>query len=91
MAHRFKKGTNVSTIYDWATMAIFAALIVLFLHRSMAPGEPRDHILQYLPPAIGCAIANYVGNEGMGLMAGIIMLAVIAYIFHILKPFSSEP
>lgn len=80
----------MSTIYDWATMAIFAALIVLFLHRSMAPGEPRDHILQYAPPAIGCAIANYVGNEGMGLLAGIIMLAVIAYIFHILKPFSSD-
>lgn len=81
----------MSTIYDWATMAIFAALIVLFLHRSMAPGEPKDHILQYLPPAIGCALANYVGNEGYGLMAGIIMLAVIAYIFHILKPFNTEP
>ncbi|MFN3514873.1 MAG: XrtV sorting system accessory protein [Phenylobacterium sp.] len=80
----------MSTIYDWASMAIFAGLVVLFLHRSMAPGEPRDRIIHYLPPAIGCALANYVGNQGLGLLAGIIMLAVVAYIFHILKPFSQE-
>lgn len=79
---------RMQTIYDWASMAVFAGLIVLFLQRSMAPGEPQDHILHYLPPALGCAFANYVGNSGQGVLAGIILLAVLGYILHILKPFS---
>lgn len=76
------------TIYDWVTMAVFAGLIILFLQRSTSKEEPKDHIWQYMPPAIGCALANYVGNEGYGVWAGIIVLAVIAYIFQVLKPFS---
>lgn len=76
------------TIYDWVTMAIFAGLIVLFLQRSTGPEEPKDHILQYLPPAIGCALANYVGNEGQGVLAGVIILAVLAYVMQVLRPFS---
>lgn len=75
------------TIYDWVTMAVFAGLIILFLQRSTGPDEPKDHILQYMPPAIGCALANYVGNQGMGILAGVIILAVVAYVLHILKPF----
>jgi len=77
----------VHTIYDWVTMAVFAGLIILFLQRSTGPDEPKDHILQYMPPAIGCALANYVGNQGMGILAGVIILAVVAYVLHILKPF----
>ena len=75
------------TIYDWVTMAVFAGLIILFLQRSTGPEEPNDHLWQYMPPAIGCALANYLGNHGQGLWAGIIVLAVIAYIFQVLKPF----
>lgn len=76
------------TIYDWVTMAIFAGLIVLFLQRSTGTEEPKDHILQYLPPSIGCALANYVGNEGQPIWAGVIILAVLAYVMQVLKPFS---
>jgi hypothetical protein len=84
----------VKTIYDLLTMAIFAGLVVLFLQRSTA-AEPRDHMYQYAPPAIGCAVANYVGNQAVersnnvlaGLAIGII-LAVIAYILYVLKPFN---
>jgi hypothetical protein len=77
----------VHTIYDWVTMAVFAGLIILFLQRSTGPEEPSDHIWQYLPPAIGCALANYLGNHDQGLWAGIIVLAAVAYIFQVLKPF----
>lgn len=75
-------------------MAIFAGLVVLFLQRSTA-AEPRDHMYQYAPPAIGCAVANYIGNEavknGNNLLAGlavVIILAVVGYILYVLKPFS---
>jgi len=85
----------VHTINDWMTMGVFAGLIVLFLHRSMAAGEPKDHLWQYLPPALGCAIANYIGNHhdeipNGGVWAGLILLGVIGYILVVLKPFDQS-
>jgi divalent metal cation (Fe/Co/Zn/Cd) transporter len=82
-----REAADVHTINDWMTMGVFAGLIVLFLHRSMGPAEPRDHLWQYLPPAVGCAIANYIGNQGFGVWAGLILLGVIGYILVVLKPF----
>lgn len=76
------------TIYDWVAMAVFAGLIILFLQRSTGTEEPKDHLWQYMPPALGCALANYVGNEGQGLLSAVIILAVVAYIMQVLKPFS---
>jgi hypothetical protein len=78
---------DVKTIYDLVTMVIFAGLVVLFLQRSTAP-EPRDHMYQYAPPAIGCAVANYMGNQGQDWVAVIIIVAVVGYILYVLKPFN---
>jgi hypothetical protein len=78
----------LQTIYDWVTVAIFGALIVLFLHRSTAQEEPKDNIFQYLPACIGCALANYVGNQGYGAVAFAIVVAVLAYVIVVLKPFN---
>ena len=87
----------MQTIFDVATVALFACLVVLFLQRSVAP-EPRDHMYQYAPPAIGCAVANYFGNQGVKLdnqglvvMAWVLIACVIAYVFYVLKPFSRAP
>jgi hypothetical protein len=77
----------VETVYDWITVAIFGGLVVLFLQRSVAEGEPQDTILHYLPPAIGCAAANYVGNHGQGPLSAAIVVAVLVYILFVLKPF----
>jgi len=82
----------VETVYDWITVAIFGGLVVLFLHRSVQPGEPQDTILHYLPPAAGCALANWVGNPppagaGQGLISFLIVLTVLVYIAVILRPF----
>jgi hypothetical protein len=78
---------RLETVYDWITVAIFGGLVVLFLHRSMAEGEPQDTILHYLPPAVGCALANYVGNHGQGPLSALIVVAVLAYVALVLKPF----
>jgi len=90
-----RETADVHTINDWMTMGVFAGLIVLFLHRSMGTAEPRDHLWQYLPPAVGCAIANYIGNtygaNGGGIWAGLILLGVIGYILVVLKPFDQAP
>lgn len=77
----------METVYDWITIAIFGGLVVLFLQRSVAETEPQDTILHYLPPAIGCAVANYVGNQGQGPLSAVIVVAVLAYILLVLKPF----
>ena len=89
----------METPYDWVTVAIFAGLIVLFLQRSSAEGEPQDSIWQYLAASVGCAVANYFGNQAIknsvdgatdylnhGL-AIVVLVGTVAYIWFALKPF----
>ena len=75
----------METVYDWVTLALFAGIIVLFLQRS-SMDNPPDRMIDYLPPAIGCALANYAGNEGYALIAWLLVAAVIGYVFLVLKP-----
>jgi hypothetical protein len=92
----------VETVYDWVTVAIFAGLIVLFLQRSSAEGEPQDSIWQYLAASIGCAVANYLGNNAVkngangtvdylnhGL-AIVVLIGTAAYVWIVLKPFKRK-
>lgn len=85
----------METPYDWATVIVFAGLIVLFLQRSQ--GVARDHLWQYLVAAVGCAVTNYLGNEAIKLdstgyhAAAIgLGLATLAFIWIVLQPFSGE-
>jgi hypothetical protein len=80
----------VSTVYDLVTVAIFAGLAVLFLQRSSSP-EPKDRIVHYAPPAIGCALANWLGNSGQDVVAVLVLVAVVVYTLYVLKPFSHAP
>jgi len=82
----------LETVYDWVTIAIFAGLVVLFLQRSSAP-SPVDSIWQYLGAALGCALANWFGNEAIAgagiayhIAAVATVLATLAYIYIVLKP-----
>ena len=77
----------METVYDWITVAIFGGMVVLFLHRSTQEEPPKDTLLQYLPPAVGCALANYVGNHGQGPLSAVIVVAVLVYIALVLRPF----
>lgn len=76
----------METVYDWVTVAVFAGLAVLFLQRS-SEDSPRDKIMHYLPPALGCAVANYIGNEGYMLPAVGMIFVTMVYIYFVLKPF----
>jgi len=81
------------TVYDWVTVAIFAGLVVLFLQRSTAEEQPREHdsLLLYLGAALGCAVANYVGNKGLDLIAVPLIVATILFILYYLRPFKIWP
>ncbi len=74
----------METVFDWLTVATFAGLAVLYLQRSAMP-ESRDRTWHYLPPAIGCAVVNYLGNEGYVIIAGIALVVVLMYIYYVLK------
>lgn len=77
----------MQTVYDWLSVIIFAGLIILFLQRSSAP-EPQDKMYQYFPVAIGCAVANYLGNNEMPALAWLSFVGIAAYVWYVLKPFA---
>ena len=79
----------METVYDWVTVAVFAGLAILFLQRS-SEDQPRDKMVHYLPPAVGCGTSNYLGNEGFTLAAVGLLVAVMAYIYFVLKPFDQS-
>jgi hypothetical protein len=70
----------MKTIYDVITLIIFAGLVVLFLQRSMERESSSDKAYYYLPAAVGCAVANYLGNHGQDALA--------VYATVVLKPFT---
>ena len=75
----------METFWDWITVFAFAGLVTLMLQRSMMD-EPTDSLWQYAPPAVGCAVVNYIGNEGYHIPAAIGLVAVVVYVFKVLKP-----
>ncbi len=81
----------MQTPYDWITVAIFAAIIVLFLQRSVEESPVQDSLISYFPPAIGCAVANYLGNEGQHVFAIAMVAVVLGYCWIVLKPFAKHP
>lgn len=75
----------MKTVYDWVTIAIFAGLIVLFLQRSTAEVQV-DRVIDYLPPALFCALGNYLGNNGHPVLAIFVIATVPVYVWVVLKP-----
>ncbi len=82
----------MDTAYDWITVIIFSGLIVLFLQRSTSDGPERknDSIFLYLGAGVGCAVANYLGNHGYAWLAIPLLVATLAYIYYLLKPFAAQ-
>lgn len=86
----YRRGKTVHTVYDWITIAIFAGIVTLFLQRSVGTPPPGDRIINYLPPAIGCATANYFGNNDNAVLAVALLAATLVYIAWVLKPFARD-
>ena len=82
----------MDTIYDWVSLAIFAGLVVLFLQRSTSEHTGKDaSLLYYLGAGVGCAAANYFGNQGQNLVAVGLIMATVAFIIVYLRPFGVTP
>ena len=76
----------METAYDWITVALFAMLAITFLQRSVGPRPPGDRTLAYLPPALGCAAADRLGNADHHLQAVVLILLVVVYIWGVIRP-----
>jgi len=80
-------GESMETVYDWVSLAIFAGLIVLFLQRSTSDRADNDvSLLYYLGAGVGCAVPDYLGNHGEDILAILLLVATVAFIFYYLKP-----
>jgi len=74
----------METVWDWLTIFIFAGLVTLLLQRS-SEDMPKDKLWQYLPAALACAAANYLGNQGVVWAAVLILVGLALYILLVLK------
>lgn len=81
----------MNTVFDLLAMMIFAGLIVLFLQRSLGETQYKDAMWQYLVAAVGCAVSNYLGNNGYAIPAVVMIVATLAFIFYVLRPFGRSP
>lgn len=76
----------MNSLFDWISVGLFSAIAILFLSRSARPGGAPDHMITYLPPALGCAAGNQFGNHGYPLIGAFILVATLAYLLFVLKP-----
>lgn len=81
----------MSTIYDVVAVILFAGLAILFLQRSSEPPPHNDRIFHYLPPAIACAAANWLGNNHYDIAAVAMLVGGLVYTYFVLKPFKRVP
>lgn len=65
----------MQTVFDWVTVAIFIATAGTFFYRTQREWPP---LYRYLGVAIGCAIANQLGNLGYFILALLMIGALIA-------------
>jgi hypothetical protein len=76
----------METAYDWITVLIFAGLATRFLSQSVSAEPGDESFLHYLLPSIGCALANWLGNEGWDFPAIALILLVLGYIYRVFGP-----
>ncbi len=77
----------MKTPYDFVSVALFAALVVLFLQRSISPSAEGDALWHYLLAATGCAVFNYLGNNGFDMAALLLLAGLLVFIGLVLRPF----
>lgn len=81
----------MGTIYDLASVALFVGLAILYLQRAAAEEVDETPLWAYAIAAVGCALADYLGNNGWVYLSIILFVAVIAFSMVVLKPFGWPP
>jgi hypothetical protein len=81
----------MKTVYDWITVMIFAGLVTHFLHQSTKPAAPGQSMWLYLVACAGCAVGNWLGNNGWDAAAVALIAATLGYSFYVFGPRRHPP
>ena len=81
----------MKSIYDLVSVALFVGLAILYLQRAAAEEVDKTPLWAYAMGAGGCALADYLGNNGWLIPSVITFMAVIAIFIIVLKPFRWPP
>ena len=73
----------MDTVYDGVTVVLFCIIIALYFYNQ---NRREQQILLYVGAGAACGLANWVGNNGYGLGALLIVLGIGVYIYHYLWP-----
>lgn len=77
----------METLYDWWAVAIFGALSITWLGRSVNRASFADPMLPYAACAIGCAGGNWLGNVGYDLLGAAVLSATALMYIAVIRPF----
>lgn len=80
----------METLYDWWAVAIFGVLSITWLSRSVNRTSFADPALPYGICALGCALGNWLGNEGHDVLAAAVLSATLATYLIIIRPFRKD-
>lgn len=73
----------MDTVFDWVTIVIFAGLVTHFLQQSATRGAHLTPLWQYAVAAAGCALANWLGNEGQAVAAGAVIVLTLGFMAYV--------
>lgn len=72
----------MQTVYDWTTVLIFAGLLTHFLSQSVDVKKSTIILQHYLVAATGCAVGNWLGNDGWPVPAVVVIATTLYYIYN---------
>jgi hypothetical protein len=73
----------MGTIFDWVTIVMFAGLVTHFLQQSASHGARQAPLWQYAIAAAGCALGDWLGNEGQAAAAAAVIVATLCFMAYV--------
>lgn len=80
----------METLYDWWAVATFGVLSITWLSRSVNRTSFPDPALPYAICALGCALGNWLGNEGHSVFAAAVLSATLIVYLAVIRPFRKD-
>lgn len=78
----------METLYDLMAVTLFIATAGIFFYRYRSENPP---LAPYMLVSLDCAVSNWLGNNGGGVGAVLLLIAGSFYLLHIAgAPFAEE-
>ncbi|MFZ5618472.1 MAG: XrtV sorting system accessory protein [Pseudomonadota bacterium] len=78
----------METLYDMMSVTLFIAAAGIFFYRFRSENPP---LAPYILISLVCAVSNWLGNNGGGVGAVLLLIAGSFYLLHIASaPFAEE-